>query len=221
MKFILIPLIFSLSTIAKDVTVYTTEILKINTRDMKGSYNKFLGQFETHDKLNLDIKFLPSARSYSMFFKNDKSCFFPFAKSDDFKVPGEIRVSKAIGDVELYAISLKSKPKLKSRKELLKAKVTLRDVYNTSVIVPAAQKYFVEKENQLFYMLDNGRVDYIVASIPDIYLYFQGGEAEFKKKYHFQENLPVTVIRDYFACHKSNTDGLKLIQSINYRLKRY
>lgn len=202
----------------EEIKIYTTVIKRINTVDKQGIYNKFIGQFANGKFSNINIEFMPAERSFRAFKANKKSCFFPFSLSRDSQRPSGITLSKSLGDVELFAVTTKKNSKFITRKKLLKAPLVVRDIYKFGLGLKLEEAFFVDTERQLYSMLDRGRVDYVLESVPDAYTYFVGGKKEFDKLYHFDKKSPILIIEDFVACHSSYVRGRNLIKRINRRL---
>jgi hypothetical protein len=194
-------------------TIYTTEIEQINTIDKKGPYNKFLEKMEKETAFKFNVEFLPMNRGVRGFKKDNKSCIFPFSKGDGVDVPTDVVLSKPIGTIELYAITKKQDRRVSKKNHNQKSRVAIRSLYKEGIKFDDKREYyFVTSEKQLFLMLEKGRVDYVLASVPDIFLSFEGGKTEFDSKYHYDKRFKVKEVREYMACHKSNKNAKVLFK---------
>lgn len=211
LKYIIIS--FFAASAGSAFTIYTNEIKKINTPDNAGPYNKFLKKIEKRTSFNFDVEFLPFGRSFKKFKKDSGSCIFPFSKDDTKEISEDIVLSKALGSIELYAISLKGDFKVTKANHHKMKNVAIRSMYKSGIkFVDDRNYFFVTDEKQLFSMLERGRVDYILESVPDIYLYFKNGKAGFDKTYHYDNSYLIKEVREYMACHKKNKSAEVLIK---------
>ncbi len=191
------------------VVVFSAEIDKFNTNLDDGLYNKFLRKLERVSKIKFDIKYFPPIRAKKKYLQSKDSCYFPLSLDETNAKKEDSLLSKSIGDIFLYGIRLKSSQK----KEI--GSFAYRSLYKEGVSFGGKKKgYPVVYGEQLIEMLDRKRVDFIYASIPDIYLYFENGKADFDKKYIVDSNIPVKRVSDYFAC-KGLEENQSVITKIN------
>lgn len=196
---------FLSATAGSTFTIFTTEIEHINTVDRKGPYNKFLKKIEDRTSFKFNVEFLPMNRGIRGFKRDTQSCMFPFSKGDSVSAPKGVVLSKPMGAIELYAINFKNDELVTAKNLGSKKRVAIRALYKEGINFKDDKEYFfVSTERQLFLMLEKKRVDYILASVPDIYLSFKGGKTEFESKYQFDQSFKVKEVREYMACHKSN-----------------
>ena len=168
------------------VVVFSAEIDKFNTNSEGGIYNMFLRKLERASKIKFDIKYLPPIRAKKKYLQSKDSCYFPLSLDETNANKEKSLLSKPIGDIFLYGIRLKSSQK----KEI--DSFAYRSLYKEGVSFGNKKKgYPVVYGEQLTEMLDRKRVDFIYASIPDIYLYFKNGKADFDKMYIVDSNIPV------------------------------
>lgn len=206
---------FALVTFSANSTIkiYTTQIEQINTPDQSSQYNSFLRKVERETPFKFAVEFLPMNRGMRGFEKNPGSCIFPFSKGEGVNTPQHMVLSSPIGTIELFAITPKNKKVISSQDFLKKKRVAVRSLYEEGMNKSDnIEYYFVSSEKQLFLMLEKGRVDYILASVPDIFLSFKGGEKEFSKKFHFDKKLVAQELHEYMACHKENKHASKLFK---------
>lgn len=225
-KFLFIVLIFIHTNIfaleakvaKKKFTIYTAEIRNINEKIKRSTYSDFLKIIQSHSELDIEIRYLPAIRGLEKFQKEKDTCYFPYAR--DVKNSAlELIFSKPLGEVPLFAINKRGQALI--NKENMHKKIgAMKSIHKLSLnIAEPFDWYFVESDEQLFFMLDNGRVDFILESIPDIYLAIAGGKEEFDKKYQYDSKSKIKVVTDHFACHKSSKEGTNLIKLINQRIQ--
>jgi hypothetical protein len=202
--------------IAPDLIVYTTEIPGVIDKEGMGLYNRYLKKVQKDTDIKMNIKFFPAKRALDYFHKDDDSCYFPYSKDNRISVPKNIDLSVSIGEIELHAVSLKSRPLISKGNIAGHNLFALRDIYKDSVDFSSLEKkfWFVKSEKQLFGMLDKKRVDYILESVPDVYLHFPGKEIEFSQRYQFDPKFVAVLLTDHIACKKNSKLGKKLIDGI-------
>ena len=196
-------------TYAKDVIVYSAEIDKFNTKSDQSSYFKFLRKLEKISGGRFNIEFYPPMRAKEKYLSSKDACFFPLSLDEKSVEKNEDILSKSFGTIHLYGIRVKGDSKNYKRS------FAFRSLYKEGITFENGHiSYPVFTGKQLLEMLNRGRVDYIYASIPDVYLYFNGGKAEFESLYKVDKSIPVKVVRDYFSC-KYTKSNKKLINKIN------
>jgi len=194
-------------------TIYTTEIEQINTRDQASQYNKFLKKIERGTPYKFNLEFLPMNRGLRGFNKNPQSCIFPFSVGDKVEVPKNMVLSEPLGTIELFAINRKDQKLVTKNNILKKTRVALRAMYKEGLVLDKNIEYFfVTSEKQLFLMLEKKRVDYILASVPDIFLSFEGGRKEFSSLYQFDKKMVVKELNEHMACHQGNVNVTRLFK---------
>ncbi len=207
----------SLCSYADAIKLYTMEIPNINTRSQKSFYAKYIKMIEAISGEKFEIIFLPPSRAMSKFSQNHEACFFPYSKKEKVD-SSSLLFSKPFADIELYAITKKNSELITRSNIYENKRVAINSSYRESFFFPAEFKvYYVETEQQLFYMLDHGRVDYVLESVPDVYLSF-GGKEEFLKRYKFDPKYKHQILKDYFTCHKGSKRIENLIKTINNKL---
>ncbi|WP_157680544.1 hypothetical protein [Bacteriovorax sp. Seq25_V] len=219
MKYSFVFLLFLLSvpTFGQKLKLYTIEIPNINTQNAQSYYYKLITMIKKVSGEDFEVVFLPPSRAIRKFNQDRESCFFPYSKQEESS-PKTLIFSRPLVDLELFAITKKSSELVTRTNIYKKKRIALNSSFRNSFFFPSDFKvYYVETEDQLFFMLDHDRVDYILESVPDIYLSF-GGKEEFFKKYKFDTNYKHQVLKDYFACHKGSKRIEKLIKTINNKL---
>lgn len=200
------------------VIVYSFEINGINSSHKKSIYSEFLKFIKHKTQVNFEIEYLPPLRAIKDFLKNKDSCLFPFNKDINI-TEAEVILSKPIGEIQLFAINKRGKSRI-TNKNLSKFKrIGVKTIYENKIKFPEdAIVYFLESDDQLFEMLRYNRVDVILESVPDVYLYFRDGKLGFDREFQYDNTQKIKTFDDFFACHSHVAKATKLIEMIDKKV---
>lgn len=220
LKFILILFLVIPSVFAQDQSqlVYSFEIKGINSSSKKSIYSEFLKHVEKKTKRKFEVVYLPPVRAMEEFLRNPKACLFPFNKDLNIN-DNDLLLSKPIGDVHLFAINKKGYVKVTNETLPLNKRIGLKTIYQNKIkFADDAIVYFLENDDQLFQMLRFNRIDVILESIPDVYLYFSDGKHGFDREFQYDKTQKIKAFDDYFACHVGFQNNVELIEMINKKV---
>lgn len=217
--FILNLLLFVQNIQSKEIlTIYSTDIGRVNAAGSDNIYHKFLQRIEKDLNVEFKIVFSPPSRSHDAFHKNQTSCLFPYAKDKLMPIhDDDMILSKSLGELELYAVTKITQPKITAKNIRTKKSFSIRSLYDKGVNFsdPNKKFWFVESQRQLYEMLEWQRVDYVLESIPDAYYTFPGGQAKYEQQYHFDHSFTAIVLNEHLVCQKNNPLANRVIEYVN------
>ncbi|MEH6347143.1 MAG: ABC transporter substrate-binding protein [Bermanella sp.] len=199
-----------------EVTVIGTDIPGLHQKDGKGVYDMIINETLLSKGL-ATLTVLPPARAEAQFESCQNCCFSPANKNPDFyDFGGDVMVSDPMNVAKVYIFSAPGKKAFASYANLKGKKTGVRRGMNFGKSFVAANLKASEANNleQNIKKLENGRIDAMVAYVPDAYLAFSGmGKGEFPHA----KNQPVAVHNDALVCRGVPAD---FIGKFNGNLKK-
>ena len=203
------------SAIAADpVHVYAIAIPGLHQKDGNGEYDKIL---KSLPDVQVSIKVYPPKRAFYMFAKDSSCCISPANTNPEFyEWDSNVVQTKAMNTAKIYIFSPKGKPAINELAKLKNKRVGIRSgmPYGASFDAMNLQTEEVNTIEQNINKLDAGRIDYMVAYVPDAYAAFKKMGIEV---YPHDKDNPLAVHDDSLICKNISDD---LIQKINAGLTK-
>lgn len=206
---------FTLPTIGQTEkpTIIGIEIFGLHQQDAQGAYDRIIRQI-----LGADIELLvhPPERASEEFGRCQNCCLSPANKNPEFYDYGnDVVQSHPMNSAKIYIFVDSGSPPVNTLDELKGKRVGIRFgmPYGKSVETSNLDFNIVNKLKQNVLMLDMGRIDAIIAYVPDIYQVFE--ELNRRPFPHDKAN-PLEVHRDSLICRGVDS---KLINEFNAGLK--
>ncbi len=216
-KWLCITITMLLSTsLWAQVNIIGTDIPGLHQKDGKGVYDMIINQTLLSKDL-ATLKVLPPARAEAQFESCQNCCFSPANKNPDFYNFGsDVMVSEPMNVAKVYIFSAPGKKAIASYADLKGKKTGVRRGMNFGKSFVAANLKASEANSleQNIKKLENGRIDAMVAYVPDAYLAFSGmGKGEFPHT----KTKPVAVHNDALVCRGVSAG---FIEKFNGNLKK-
>lgn len=195
---VLFGLLFG-SAVWAEVTIYGAGIPGLYQKDGKGVYDTVVNKTLVEKGL-AKLKVLPPARADSEFSNCQNCCFGPANKNPEFYSFGaDVLETEAMNTALVYIFSAPGKPTYSTYGELKGKKVGTRRgmIYGNSFEAAGLTVKVGNKLEQNIKMLESGRLDAMVAYVPDVYLVLA---AMGKDTLPHLKTSPVAVHKDNLVC---------------------
>lgn len=187
------------SVLCAEVTIIGTDIPGLHQQDGKGVYDVIVNQTLVSKGLGA-LKVLPPARAEAEFKSCQNCCFSPANKNPEFyDFGGDVSVSEPMNVAKVYIFSAPGKRPFSSYADLKGKKVGVRRgmIYGNSFDAANLKASEANSLEQNIKKLETGRIDAMVAYVPDAYLALSGmGKGEFPHT----KDQPTAIHNDALVC---------------------
>lgn len=210
----LLILVMSLPVQANPVTVISPVIPGLHQTDYQGVFDIVINKLLVESGLATHTV-LPTKRSYFEFDKCISCCFSPDNLDPLFqKASSQLIETLPINIAKIYIFTRKGDPTLSHLSQLTGKRVGIKHgtTYGTQIDEAPLNRIGAHSILQNMKMLDQGRVDAVIAYIPDMYKVFQEIDADL---FDFQEANPLAIYKDSLVCKSVSHH---FIQTFNHAL---
>lgn len=185
---------------SEPIKIAVPHITSLLEKDQSGVYQRIFNLALNKTDLNVKQLFMPYKRALTTFENGSVDCVFSFTKVLQEKFGEEnILYSFPLGAFGYYMFTPAGSPPITDVSQLLSLKVgatTGHDSYFRSALNEGTKLSFVSSDEQNVTMLEMGRIDAMIAAVPDIY--------PFLPKLSFSSSHPLVFSFDRITCSKSN-----------------
>jgi hypothetical protein len=181
------------------VNIIGTDIPGLHQKDGKGVYDVIINQTLVSKGLG-SLKVLPPARAEAEFSSCQNCCFSPANKNPEFyDFGGDVSKSEPMNVAKVYIFSAPGKSAFGGYGDLKGKKVGVRRgmIYGKSYDGANLKASEANTLEQNIKKLETGRIDAMVAYVPDAYLAFMGMG---KKHFPHMTEKPAAVHDDALVC---------------------
>lgn len=189
----------SLFSNASLVTVISPVIPGLHQIDQKGVFDIVINKLLVEKGLAIH-KVLPTKRSYVEFDKCKSCCFSPDNLDPLFQAPNaDLVETRPINIAKIYIFTRKGEKTLSHLSELLGKRVGVKHgtTYGKQIDEAELNRVPANSILQNMKMLNQKRVDAVIAYIPDMFKVFQEIDA---KRFDYQEGKPLAIYKDSLVC---------------------
>lgn len=187
------------SALCAEVAIIGTDIPGLHQKDGKGVYDIIVNEALVSKGL-ANLKVYPPARAEAEFSSCQNCCFSPANKNPEFYTyGGDVTESLPMNVAKVYIFSAPGKKTFSSYADLKGKKVGVRRGMTYGFSFDAAKLKASEANSleQNIKKLETGRIDAMVAYVPDVYLALNDmGKGEFPHK----KDQPAAVHNDALVC---------------------
>ncbi len=200
---------------ADPIRIAVPPIAHLLEENGSGIYQRLLK--EAMEPVGADIKsvFFPYRRAIVAFDDRDVDCIYSFGDVLDKRYsPKELVSSYPLGKFSFHIFTVRGEPPISSVgdwQKLRLAAIMGHELYLDSVLAESGKVVMVGSEQQAVRMLERGRVEAVIAAVPDI--------NPFLPRLSYEQGYELLVSFDRLHCHNTESNRV-FIETLSEQLKK-